>query len=176
MGLQMSEQPKSPPWFKAPLAEIEARLRIVALRLKAPLSRVTWVWLKVQASAQALDRGGLFQLDLAELALLDGVDLDAIERIFHAFEAPDMLLIADGRCTTFKEKEKSRDRKMRERKASERASDAATPRDAKSSTSDAGSPFRVAVGHRVVRVVFDDIRIRRYSSSVVVSSRLCART
>ena len=75
----MSEQPKSTPWFKAPLAEVAARLRIVALRVKAPLSRVTWVWLKVQASAQALDRGGPFQLDLAELALLDGVDLDAIE-------------------------------------------------------------------------------------------------
>ena len=182
----MSEQPKTPPWFKAPLAEAEARLRRVALRVNEPLSRVTWIWLKVQAAAQALDRCGAFDLDRAELALLDHVAEDAIERIFLAFEAADILLIAEGRCTTFKEKEKSRDQKMRERTAAERtaaerASDAAALRDARhavctpTATREATSASRIAVESSESSSLRTTRELEDPPQSVVVESRPCVR-
>ena len=116
VGPHMSERQKAQFWFKAPLAEAEPKLRKAALRTKEPLSRVTWVWLQVQRSAQELDSGGGFEVDRAELALLDRVDEETIDRVLLAFEAPDVALIVDGRCATFKEKQLSRDQRHRANK------------------------------------------------------------
>ena len=74
--------------------------------------------MEVQGSAQELDRGGAFEIDRAELAFLDRVDEETMDSILLALEAPDVALIVDGRCATFKARAKPNDQLFRKREKS----------------------------------------------------------